>query len=287
MSNNNLVNIKGMSDEQIMQAIGQDDGSSMGTNIPRLAINRTPEDDDGNQLPVGSFYTYDPDVGQNVFGKPITFRPFISAMQYMHYDADKGEYVNRSIIFKSWKEEAIDILGGTRCGKIPFKDRSSLTPEQLEQQRTIRCYKLVYGLLSFTNGKTAQGNAHNVENLPTLYRVTGTAFSPVSSALDQLKKRKKLMFNCTFTLNTKRQKKGGNVFYVPEIGVNAEENLQLSDMDMETLKVFQDSINAENTEVIAGYNKAKNSKANGKDKIHAEIVEDLSGESPEEILSSS
>ena len=202
MSDNNLVNIKGMSDEQIMQAIGQDDGSSMGTNIPRLAINRTPEDDDGNQLPVGSFYTYDPDVGQNVFGKPITFRPFISAMQYMHYDADKGEYVNRSIIFKSWKEEAIDILGGTRCGKIPFKDRSSLTPEQLEQQRTIRCYKLVYGLLSFTNGKTAQGNAHNVENLPTLYRVTGTAFSPVSSALDQLKKRKKLMFNCTFTLNT-------------------------------------------------------------------------------------
>ena len=286
MSDNNLVNIKGMSDEQIMQAIGQDDGSNLGNNIPRLAINRTPEDDDGNQLPVGHFSTYDSNVGQNVYGKPITFRPFISAMQYMHYDADKGEYVNRSIIFKSWKEEAIDILGGTRCGKIPFKDRSSLTPEQLEQQRTIRCYKLVYGLLSFKNGKTAQGNAHNVENLPILYRVTGTAFSPVSAALDQLKKRKKLMFNCTFTLNTKRQKKGGNVFYVPEIQVNAEENLQLSDMDMDTLKVFQDSINAENAEVIAGYNKAKNSKSNGKDKIDAEIVEDVNDDAPEKILSS-
>ncbi len=286
MSDNNLVNIKGMSDEQIMEAIGQDDGSSMGTNIPRLSINRTPEDDDGNQLPVGHFSTYDSSIGQNVYGKPITFRPFISAMQYMHYDADKGEYVNRSIIFKSWKEEAIDILGGTRCGKIPFKDRSTLTPQELERQRTIRCYKLVYGLLSFNNGKTAQGNAHNVENLPALYRVTGTAFSPVSAALDQLKKRKKLMFNCTFTIDTKRQKKGGNVFYVPEIGVNAEENLQLSDMDMETLKVFQDSINEENTEVIAAYNKAKNSKSNVKDKIDAEIVEDVSNESPEEILAS-
>ena len=282
MSDNKLVNIKEMSDEQIMQAIGQDDGSNMGTNIPRLVINRTPEDDDGNQLPVGHFSTYDSNVGQNVYGKPITFRPFISAMQYMHYDADKGEYVNRSIIFKSWKEEAIDILGGTRCGKIPFKDRSTLTPEQLEQQRTIRCYKLVYGLLSFNNGKTAQGNAHNVENLPALYRVTGTAFSPVSAALDQLKKRKKLMFNCTFTIDTKRQKKGGNVFYVPEISVNAEENLQLSDMDMETLKVFQDSITTENTEIIAGYNKAKNSK----DKIDAKIVEEVSDDSPEEILAS-
>ena len=146
MSDNNII-AKGMSNEQIMQAIGQDDGSSSGSNIPRLAINRTPEDDDGNQLPVGHYYTYDASVGQNVFGKPITLRPFISAMQYMHYDAEKGEYINRSIIFKSWKEEAIDILCGTKCGKIAFKDRSSLTPEQLEQQRTIRCYKLVYGLL--------------------------------------------------------------------------------------------------------------------------------------------
>ena len=32
-----------------MQAIGQDDGSGNGINIPRLGINRTPEDDDGNQ----------------------------------------------------------------------------------------------------------------------------------------------------------------------------------------------------------------------------------------------
>tara|TARA_R100000995_G_scaffold13124_1_gene5269 strand:- start:84 stop:269 length:186 start_codon:yes stop_codon:yes gene_type:complete len=40
MSDNNLVNIKGMSDEQIMQIIGQDDGSNAGTNIPRLSINR-------------------------------------------------------------------------------------------------------------------------------------------------------------------------------------------------------------------------------------------------------
>ena len=285
MSDNNLVNIKGMSDEQIMQAIGQDDGSNMGNNIPRLAINRTPEDDDGNQLPVGHFYTYDSKIGQNVFGKPITLRPFISAMQYMHYDADKGEYINRSIIFKSWKEEAVDILGGTKCGKIPFKERASLTPEQMEQQRTIRCYKLVYGLLSFKDGKTAQGANHEVENLPVLYRVTGTAFSPVSAALDQLKKRKKLMFNSTLSLDTKRQKKGGNVFYVPEIAVNADANLQLSDTDMETLKVFQESIDTENEEVIDLYNTAKTKKPNGSDSVDAEVVKELDDELPEAVLS--
>jgi hypothetical protein len=212
-------------------------------------------------------------------------RPFVSAMQYMHYDAEKGEYINRSIIFKSWKEEAIDILGGTKCGKIPFKERSSLTPEQLEHQRTIRCYKLVYGLLSFKDGKTAQGEPHAVENLPVLYRVTGTAFTPVTSALDQLKKRKKLMFNCTFSLDTKRQKKGGNVFYVPEIGVNADSNLQLSEDDMETLKVFQESIDIENSEVIDAYNSAKSKQSSGSDKIDAEIVEEIE-DAPEKVLAS-
>ncbi len=286
MSDNQLTNIKGMSDEQIMQAIGQDDGSNMGVNIPRLAINRTPEDDDGNQLPVGHYYTYDSNIGQNIYGKPITLRPFISAMQYMHYDADKGEYVNRSIIFKSWKEEAIDILGGTKCGKIAYKERANLTPEQLEQQRTIRCYKLIYGLLSFKDGKTAQGKDHYVENLPVLYRVTGTAFSPVSAALDQLKKRKKLMFNSTLSLETKRQKKGGNVFYVPEIIVNADANLQLSDADMETLKVFQESIDTENEEVIGLYNKSKSNSPTGSDSVDAKVVEELDDKVPEQVLAS-
>ena len=274
MEKNEIANINNMSDEQIMQAIGQDDGSSSGISVPRLGINRSPEDDDGNQLPVGHLFAYDSSVGQNVFGKPVTFRPFISAMQYMHYDPEKSEYVNRSIIFKNWKEEAIDILGGTKCGKIPFKERASLTPEQLAEQRTIRCYRLLYGLLSF-KGKKANGEDHTLANLPVLWRVTGTAFSPVGSALDQINKRKKLMFTTTFSIDSKRQKKGGNVFYTPEIAVNADANLQMSKEDMETLSVFQDVINKENTEVVELYKAAKKGTPIASDEKTEEVVAEV------------
>ena len=279
---NEIANINNMSDEQIKQAIGQDDGSSSGISIPRLGINRSPEDDDGNQLPVGHLFTYDSSVGQNVFGKPVTFRPFISAMQYMHYDPEKGEYVNRSIIFKNWKEEAIDILGGTRCGKVPFKERTSLTPEQLAEQRTIRCYRLLYGILSF-KGKKANGEDHEVANLPVLWRVTGTAFAPVGSALDQINKRKKLMFTTTFSIDSKRQKKGGNVYYTPEISVNADANLQMSKEDMETLTVFQDIINTENAEVVDLYKAAKKGQPTSSDGESAKVVKQV--EDPVEVLS--
>ena len=271
---NEIANINNMSDEQIKQAIGQDDGSSSGISIPRLGINRSPEDDDGNQLPVGHLFTYDAGVGQNVFGKPVTFRPFISAMQYMHYDPEKSEYVNRSIIFKNWKEEAIDILGGIKCGKIPFKERSTLTPDQLAEQRTIRCYRLLYGLLSFT-GKKANGEDHDVANLPVLWRVTGTAFAPVGAAIDQVNKRKKLMFTTTFSIDSKRQKKGGNVFYTPEIAVNADANLQMSKEDMETLSVFQDVINKENTEVVELYKAAKKGTPIASDVKTEEVVAEV------------
>ena len=279
---NEIANINNMSDEQIKQAIGQDDGSSSGISIPRLGINRSPEDDDGNQLPVGHLFTYDAGVGQNVFGKPVTFRPFISAMQYMHYDPEKGEYVNRSIIFKNWKEEAIDILGGTRCGKVPFKERTSLTPEQLAEQRTIRCYRLLYGILSF-KGKKANGEDHEVTNLPVLWRVTGTAFAPVGSALDQVNKRKKLMFTTTFSIDSKRQKKGGNVYYTPEISVNADANLQMSKEDMETLTVFQDVINTENAEIVDLYKAAKKGQPTSSDGESAKVVKQV--EDPVEVLS--
>ena len=279
---NEIANINNMSDEQIKQAIGQDDGSSSGISIPRLGINRSPEDDDGNQLPVGHLFTYDSSVGQNVFGKPVIFRPFISAMQYMHYDPEKGEYVNRSIIFKNWKEEAIDILGGTRCGKIPFKERSSLTPEQLAEQRTIRCYRLLYGILSF-KGKKANGEDHEVANLPVLWRVTGTAFAPVGSALDQVNKRKKLMFTTTFSIDSKRQKKGGNVYYTPEISVNADANLEMSKEDMETLTVFQDIINTENTEIVDLYKAAKKGQPTSSDGESAKVIKQV--EDPVEVLS--
>ena len=198
------------------------------------------------------------------------------------YDPEKGEYVNRSIIFKNWKEEAIDILGGTRCGKIPFKERSSLTPEQLAEQRTIRCYRLLYGILSF-KGTKANGEDHEVANLPVLWRVTGTAFAPVGSALDQVNKRKKLMFTTTFSIDSKRQKKGGNVFYIPEISVNADANLEMSKEDMETLTVFQDIINTENAEVVDLYKAAKKGQPTSSDGESAKVVKQV--EDPVEVLS--
>jgi hypothetical protein len=284
---NQVVNIKSMSIDQIKKAIGQDTGSENKNNIPRLSINRNPDDEQGNTLPVGSFMVYDPSLNENVYGKPVTVRPFISAMQYMHFEPEKGEYVNRSIIFKNWKEEALDILGGTKCGKLPYKDRDKLSPEVLAEQRKIRCYKLIYGLISF-KGKLAKGTDHTIENLPIIWRVTGTSYNPVTEAIESISQRNKLMYACTLTVDTKRQKKGGNTFYTPDIKVNTEANLKLTEDDLATIQVFQESITKENNEVVALWKTAKDKKYTNGDASSAKLVEQLDAEEsdPVEIFKS-
>ena len=286
MSDNNLVNIKGMSDEQIMQAIGQDDGSNMGSNIPRLAINRTPEDDDGNQLPVGHFYTYDSKIGQNVFGKPITLRPFISAMQYMHYDAEANEMVSKSVLAKNLypQTEIPDTIGTMRCGSVPAAQRDSLSAEQALKQKDIKCFRMLYGKVTFNDAVDAEGKSVEVANLPVLWRARGSNFMPISKPLDALSAQKKpfIFFNLNASLN--RQKNGGLVYYVSDLSIG-DGPLDFTEDDQELLKFFDENINSENKQVMADYDKALRMSGDiiDADSVDASIDSALNDDLPESL----
>ena len=283
MTNNEISNIDGLSQEQIMSMIGQEK-SSTGNFLPKLAINRFPENDDGAEVPVGSYGVYVPELDSMAYGKPVTFRPFMNAYQYMKYDADKNEYSNRSIIFKSWKDEAIDIQGGVRCGKIPAKELANLSDEERMKQKAIKCYRLVYGLVSF-KGTLPGGADGEVTSLPVLWKVTGSNFKPVGEAIESLRRRGKVMFNHTLTLKSKKKKAGSNVFYVSDISVDADE-VQFSDKEKEILLAFQDTINTENEEIVELWRQAKKAEPVSVKASEAKTVEAEFDDDPIEVLSS-
>jgi hypothetical protein len=152
-------------------------------------------------------------------------------------------------------------------------------------QRTIRCYRLVYGVVSF-DGVLANGEKHKVENLPTLYRVSGTAFLPVSNAIKRLKDSGKVMLKQVLSIDTERQKKGGNTFYVPVLDTKSGTELQFTQEDNETLTVFQQAVKKENDEVLAAYKNSRVKKPNDQDGEDAKIVEEMDDPLPEEVLTS-
>jgi hypothetical protein len=197
----------------------------------------------------------------------------------MKYDAEKNEYSNRSIIFKSWKDEAIDIQGGVRCGKIPAKELANLSDEERMKQKAIKCYRLVYGLVSF-KGSLPGGADAEVTNLPVLWKVTGSNFKPVGEAIESLRRRGKVMFNHTLTLKSKKKKAGSNVFYVSDISVDSDE-VQFSDKEKEILLAFQDTINTENEEIVELWRQAKKAEPVSVQAVEAEFDDD-----PIEVLSS-
>ena len=126
---------------------------------------------------MGVFRTYDTVSEQNVFGKPVKIRPFINAFQWMKYDEDAQAYSNRSIIFTDWESAQYDMLGTERCGRVNRKEWTNLTPDKLVEQKKIRCYRLVYGLLTM-KGKTATKDETTLEDYPVLYRVSGLNYQP-------------------------------------------------------------------------------------------------------------
>ena len=262
---------------------GQEEGSVISTGtIDRLIINRAAEDDDGYQLSAGVYSTYDSSIESKVYSikdKAIQFRPFINAYQYMEYDPDNNNYPCSSVIFKSWKDEPIDTNGGVRCGKVIGKDKEQLTQAQIDAQRNIKCYRLVYGLVSM-DATTPTGEPTKVDAMPVLFRVTGSNFTPIGEALKSLKGRESLMQNHVLNLTTKRRKAGSNVYYVSEVNIGNEE-IPFTQKDLEHIDMFNALIEEENARVSTKWQNANSNKEH--DAASAKVINELSDD-PEMVL---
>ena len=280
---NDLKAFDSLSKEEIMKMTGQDDGSVINTGtLDRLTINRAAEDDDGNQLSAGVYTTYDPSIESRVYSikdKPIQFRPFINSYQYMEYDADNNNYPCTSVIFKQWNEEAIDSSGGVNCGRVRGKDKEQLTQAQIDAQRNIKCYRLVYGLLSM-DATTPTGEPTKVENLPVLFRVTGSNFIPIGESLKSLKGRDSLMQNHILNMTTKKRKAGSNVYYVSQVTIDTKE-IPFTQKDLEHMDMFNNLIQEENVRVSEKWKKSNSHKE--QDVASAKVINELSDD-PEMVL---
>ena len=283
---NELQKYDTLSKEEIMRLTGQeDDSGSGGIILPKLALNRVGEDDEGNKLEVGTYTIYDHGTGQKVYSKkengPVKLRPFIRAYQYMEYDPDNNNYANESVIFKSWKDEALDANGGIKCGKVAYKDLETLTKEEATRQRNIKCYTLIYGLLNM-DAITGDKKEAKVENLPVIWRVTGVNFRPVNESIKSIKNRGKLIQNSNLVLSSKRKKHGSNVYYMTDINIS-DENVNFDKKNLETMEMFSEIINDTNKKVMESWKSAQHNKA--RDIESAKVINEVV-QSPEEVLAS-
>ena len=253
---NELTTLNNMTYEQIAELTG---AYVKTTIFPRLIVNRDPEDEKGNKLDMGSFCISQNE--NNIYSKTATFRTYINSYQYAEFDQAAKTFTNKSIIIKSFKEEALDMKGGVACGKIPFKQLQEASLEVQNQQKSIKCRRHMYGTVTLHTPKLADGtpvvDTESYTDVPVLFKLAGGNFMAPKEAFDTIDKLRHAYFQHSLELSTKRRKVGSVWVFDIEVTPNLKEMLTLSDNDMLIFKDFQDAIAKENSVVLTEWRKSK------------------------------
>lgn len=192
--------------KRMQELMGVTAGGGGGT--PLLKINAHDEDDNGRELPKGTFFLNKSPIA---YAKEVNIRVFGVHFQYMEYDPDANKLVNRTIIVPNMSQEMLDEKGTTRCG-MPM-GKSKMEPEMKERFKNVTAFRQLRGIVSYT-GTDIDGNEVSYENEPFLMSLKGSNFMPFED--DVMKKlpfgRSVIDFNIKATLE--RHKNGSVIYYV-------------------------------------------------------------------------
>jgi hypothetical protein len=275
-----------LSYEQIAQMTGQEMPSKSTSTLKVLKINRDFEDDDGNALPSGTF-TVNAD-GENIYAKTITFQLFMQRYQYIHYDQTEGEFVGKSIMANNLypQTEVPDSIGTMRCGSVPSSKRENLTVEQATKQKDIKCYRMLFGKVTFNDAVNAKGDKRTVEDMPILWKARGANFMPISVPLDALTAQSKNFIFYNMDVSLKKEKNGSVIYYVGVFS-SPKGPLDFTESDQQLLIDFDSYIKAENKDVMKDYDSALRSTGNIVDVDSTTVTMDdvLNDDLPESMAS--
>ena len=258
--------IDDLSEDKLKKLIGQSGDTSTGGGIPRLSINHSTDDDDGNQIPRG-FYMIRNSEGRSVFAPKAIYRPFVRTFMYSVWDNDSNTFSSQTIQSRSMNDLFYDSAGGLKCGKLApniLKTLDEHSPDAV-LQKSIKCVQVLYGLVSITEGQDATGKPATVENIPAVWYVRGSSFMRISDWIKTIEAQRKLMPTATAELSTVKGKRGGNIYY----GANAKTVGfgKFSKDDQAQLLQFFESINSFNNGIMESHRTNKKLKEDSADTI--------------------
>jgi len=252
------VNFDTISDAELMKLTGQTDNGGQGSVLSRLSINYNTEDDNENPLPRGHF-TIRVD-GDRVFSKEVVFRPFIRLYAYSYWDNSAEEFTS-SVQMPSLGDQFADTSGTYKCGKLSREDVQKMADNDPQRviQSSIKCNQVIYGIATMADGKNATGESVDIKEVPCVLYAKGVNYLPFSTTLASLVKQKKPMIRTNLGLSTRKQKAGGNTFFV--INVKIQDSVDtLSDVDKGLLKEFALAVKSINEGVMGKHRDATKQK---------------------------
>ena len=258
--------IDDITEENLRKLIGQSSDMSSGGVFPRLSINHSTEDDDGNSIPRG-FFMIRNGSGRSVFAPKVTYRPFVRTFMYSVWDNDNNQFGSQTIQSRSMNDLFYDTSGGLKCGKLAPDRLRTLDEHSPEAvlQKGIKCVQVLYGLVTIDAGQDATGKPQTIKDQPSVWYVRGSSFIRISDWVKTLEAQRKLMPTAIAELTTVKGKRGGNIYY----GANAKTVKfdKFTKDDQTTLLQFFETINSFNDKIMESHRTNKKLKNNADDNV--------------------
>ena len=131
--------------ESIAKVTGQDD-FSQSERIPRLSIEQSVDDNDGNTVPRGKYRLWIDNTTYYMNAPKVRF--FLRMFGYSVYDVNENKFSNRTMLKPSLKDAFPDITGGMKCGRLSRDEIESLSDNSIEKAlKHIKNIELLSNLL--------------------------------------------------------------------------------------------------------------------------------------------
>jgi len=242
--------------ENIAKVTGQDD-FAQSERIPRLSIEQSVDDSEGNPIPRGK-YRLKIDNTTYYMNTPVV-RFFLRMFGYSVYDVNENRFSNRTVLKPSLRDAFPDITGGLKCGKLGREEIESLSDTSIEKalQKSIRCAQTIYGVIESGKAYKAGSPKKTVDmaGTPFIWSVRGASFIPVSDFIKGLTDHKKIMLKTSVKLATERMQRGSVTYYQAKVTETGEPHF--GDDDLDILSTFADDVNSYNTYVLKEHKDAK------------------------------
>ena len=242
--------------EKLAKATGQDDFSKA-ERIPRLSIEQSSDDNEGNSVPRGKYRLI---IDKSTYYMNTqTVRFFLRMFGYSVYDPTENKFSNRTVLKPSLKDTFADTTGGYKCGKLGREQIESLPENSIERalQKSIRCAQTIYGVIESGKAYKADSPKKTVDmaGTPFMWTVRGASFIPVSDFIKSLTDHKKIMLKTSVKLATERMQRGSVTYFQAKVAETGEPHFGEDDIDI--LSSFAEDVNNYNAFVLKDHKEAK------------------------------
>jgi hypothetical protein len=254
IENNDLAELS----EFLGTQVGNDSGGSDIARVPELKIqSKTREKGTKKAVTPGTFYLSNMD--KIVYSETVKFRPICSHIQYYHWGEVDGKrkLICKSRATKNQRDEARDTNGGVACGMPSWDARKEMDKDTQRHWRSMQ-HRVTRGLVTMT-GKTADGEEVTIENQPVIMFHKNSTYSGFWKGFMQKLPKGRQLFEYEATLTSEYQEQGDVEWYTLNYDVDLSNPLVMDLKDdyskslRDTMKVFADTIKAENAYVDSKY----------------------------------